>query len=170
MYFFAFENLTCDFHRSRRNVGTNLQQAARQTTVSRERHDEANTRLHRHWLLLARIVWIAIFVLTLVVFCANLLVGNYGLVTTILLVAVTSVWFAVGGVTSWEALQLLRGLRGANFVAFDIVEVLPAYDPIQITALLAANVAYEFLSLLSYVHLRSHLPDIVGWRTTDRKP
>ncbi len=138
--------------------------------MSRERHDEANTRLHRHWLLLARIVWIAIFVLTLVVFCANLLVGNYGLVTTILLVAVTSVWFAVGGVTSWEALQLLRGLRGANFVAFDIVEVLPAYDPIQITALLAANVAYEFLSLLSYVHLRSHLPDIVGWRTTDRKP
>jgi agmatinase len=47
----------------------------------------------------------------------------------------------VGGVTSWEALQLLRGLRGVNFVAFDIVEVLPAYDPTQITALLAANVA-----------------------------
>ncbi len=53
----------------------------------------------------------------------------------------------VGGVTSWEALQLLRGLRGANFVAFDIVEVLPAYDPAQITALLAANVAYEMLTL-----------------------
>lgn len=53
----------------------------------------------------------------------------------------------VGGVTSWEVLQLLRGLRGANFVAFDIVEVLPAYDSGQITALLAANVAYEMLTL-----------------------
>lgn len=61
----------------------------------------------------------------------------------------------VGGVTSWEALQLLRGLRGANFVAFDIVEVLPAYDPTQITALLAANVAYEFLSLISYRNSQS---------------
>jgi len=55
----------------------------------------------------------------------------------------------VGGVTSWEALQLLRGLRGANFVAFDIVEVLPAYDPTQITALLAANVVYEMLTLVA---------------------
>jgi agmatinase len=55
----------------------------------------------------------------------------------------------VGGVTSWEALQLLRGLRGANFVAFDIVEVLPAYDPAQITALLAANMAYEMLTLVA---------------------
>jgi agmatinase len=55
----------------------------------------------------------------------------------------------VGGVTSWEALQLLRGLRGIDFVAFDIVEVLPAYDPAQITALLAANVAYEMLTLVA---------------------
>jgi agmatinase len=55
----------------------------------------------------------------------------------------------VGGVTSWEALQLIRGLRGANFVAFDIVEVLPAYDPTQITALLAANIAYEMLTLVA---------------------
>lgn len=55
----------------------------------------------------------------------------------------------VGGVTSWEALQLLRGLHGIQFVAFDIVEVLPAYDPTQITALLAANVAYEMLTLIA---------------------
>lgn len=55
----------------------------------------------------------------------------------------------VGGVTSWEALQLLRGLGGANFVAFDVVEVLPSYDPTQITALLAATVAYEMLTLVA---------------------
>ena len=60
----------------------------------------------------------------------------------------------VGGVTSWEALQLLRGLRGAHFVAFDIVEVLPAYDPTQITALLAANIAYEMLTLIAAVQTK----------------
>jgi len=47
-------------------------------------------------------LWIAIFALTLVVFCANLLVGSYGLVTTILLVANTSVWFAVSLVLFWR--------------------------------------------------------------------
>jgi hypothetical protein len=31
-------------------------------------------RLHGRWLLLARMGWIALFVLTLVLFCANLLV------------------------------------------------------------------------------------------------
>ena len=55
----------------------------------------------------------------------------------------------VGGVTSWEALQLIRGLRGLYFVAFDIVEVLPAFDSAQITALLAANIAYEMLTLVA---------------------
>jgi len=55
----------------------------------------------------------------------------------------------VGGATSWEALRLLRGLGGLGFVAFDVVEVLPTYDPGQITALLAANLAYEFLTLLA---------------------
>jgi agmatinase len=43
----------------------------------------------------------------------------------------------------------MRGLRGVQFVAFDIVEVLPAYDPTQITALLAANIAYEILTLVA---------------------
>ena len=52
-------------------------------------------RLHGRWLLLARMLWIAIFISTLLYFCANLLLDSYGLVTTILLVAATSVWFAV---------------------------------------------------------------------------
>jgi agmatinase len=55
----------------------------------------------------------------------------------------------IGGVTSWEAQQLIRGLQGIEFVAFDVVEVLPAYDPSQVTALLAANVAYEMLTLVA---------------------
>jgi len=47
-------------------------------------------------------LWVAIFVLTLVVFCANLLVGSYGLIPTLLLVTNTSVWFAVGLVLFWR--------------------------------------------------------------------
>ncbi len=58
--------------------------------------------MHGRWLVLARMLWIAIFVLTLVVFCANLLVGSYGVVTTILLVANTSMWFAVSLVLFWR--------------------------------------------------------------------
>jgi agmatinase len=56
----------------------------------------------------------------------------------------------VGGFASWECQYLVRGLRGVNFVAFDLVEVSPPYDhPGAITALLAANIAYEFISLLA---------------------
>ena len=56
----------------------------------------------------------------------------------------------VGGLTSYEALALVRGLRGADFVGFDLVEVAPQYDgPGQITALLAANLVFEFLSLVA---------------------
>jgi hypothetical protein len=65
-------------------------------------NSETDTRLHGRLLVLARMLWLAIFILTLVVFCANLLVGNYGLLTTILLVAVTSVWFAVSLVLFWR--------------------------------------------------------------------
>jgi agmatinase len=55
----------------------------------------------------------------------------------------------VGGFTSAEAIELIRGLRGLNFGGFDVVEVLPDYDAAEITALLAANLIYEFLSLIA---------------------
>ena len=55
----------------------------------------------------------------------------------------------VGGFTSAEAIDFIQGLKGLNFVAFDVVEVLPAYDVAEITALLAANIVYEFLSLIA---------------------
>jgi agmatinase/guanidinopropionase len=53
----------------------------------------------------------------------------------------------VGGLTSRQILQLVRGLKGLNLVGCDVVEVAPAYDPAGITAILAANLAFEFLSL-----------------------
>ena len=55
----------------------------------------------------------------------------------------------VGGFTSREAQVLVRGLGNIDTVGCDVVEVYPAYDPAQITAFLAANVAYELLSLIA---------------------
>ncbi len=53
----------------------------------------------------------------------------------------------VGGFTSHQLLQLVRGLNGLDLVGFDLVEVSPPYDHGDITAILAANLAFEFLSL-----------------------
>ncbi len=56
----------------------------------------------------------------------------------------------VGGPATWEALELVRGLRGIQLVACDLVEVMPSYDsPGAITALAAANVAYELITLVA---------------------
>lgn len=54
-----------------------------------------------------------------------------------------------GGPSSRDALAIVRGLTGIDFVGFDVVEVIPAYDPAGQTAFLAANLAYEMLSLLA---------------------
>jgi len=55
----------------------------------------------------------------------------------------------VGGFTSHQALQLVRGLRGLNLIGFDLVEVSPPYDHGDITAILASNLVFEFLSLVA---------------------
>ena len=56
----------------------------------------------------------------------------------------------VGGFTSREAQEFVRGLAGIEIVGCDVVEVYPQYDgPGQITALLAANVAFEFLAVIA---------------------
>jgi agmatinase len=55
----------------------------------------------------------------------------------------------VAGASIDDALAFVRGLTGINFVGFDLVEVLPAYDHGQITAAAAANVIYEFITLIA---------------------
>ena len=55
----------------------------------------------------------------------------------------------VGGFTGAQCLQLIRGLTNINFIGFDLVEVMPPYDPAGITSLLAANIVYEFISLIA---------------------
>jgi agmatinase len=54
----------------------------------------------------------------------------------------------VAGLLPHEALAFIRSLAGVRFRGFDVVEVSPPYDnPGQGTAMLAANIAYEFLAL-----------------------
>lgn len=60
----------------------------------------------------------------------------------------------VGGMTSYEVLQYLRGLSGLRLIGGDLVEVCPPYDPAGITAILAANLVFEMLSLLALQHLK----------------
>jgi agmatinase len=55
----------------------------------------------------------------------------------------------VGGLASWQAQAILRGLRGLRFVGMDVVEVAPAYDTAEITALAAATVVWEYLALVA---------------------
>jgi agmatinase len=52
-----------------------------------------------------------------------------------------------GGLSSAQALGIMKGLAGIDFVGMDIVEVAPAYDVAEITALAAAHLAHEWLAL-----------------------
>ena len=52
-----------------------------------------------------------------------------------------------GGLTSHQAMSILRGLGGINLVGMDIVEVAPAYDVAEITSLAAGHLAMEMLYL-----------------------
>lgn len=54
----------------------------------------------------------------------------------------------VGGLASWQAQAILRGLGGLDFVGMDLVEVAPAYDVAEITALAGATVVWEYLALV----------------------
>ncbi len=54
----------------------------------------------------------------------------------------------VGGVTSVQGLEIIRGMAGLNIVGGDLVEVSPPYDPSGNTALTGANFLYEMLCAL----------------------
>ena len=52
-----------------------------------------------------------------------------------------------GGLSTHQAMSILRGLAGINVVGMDLVEVAPAYDSAEITSLAAAHLAMEMLYL-----------------------
>jgi agmatinase len=54
-----------------------------------------------------------------------------------------------GGLTTRELMLILRGMAGLPIAGVDVVEVAPAYDHAELTALAAANLAYECLALLA---------------------
>jgi guanidinobutyrase len=53
-----------------------------------------------------------------------------------------------GGLNTWQALEIVRGMAGLNIVGGDLVEVSPPYDPSGNTALIASNLLYEMLCAL----------------------
>lgn len=54
----------------------------------------------------------------------------------------------VGGLTSIQALEIIRGCRGLNVVGGDVVEVSPPYDHAGMTSFLAANLLLEMLCIM----------------------
>ncbi len=58
----------------------------------------------------------------------------------------------IGGVTSAQTLELLRGIRSLNYVGFDVVEVSPPYDILELTSNLAANIAHDFICMVALKH------------------
>lgn len=54
-----------------------------------------------------------------------------------------------GGLSSFQALEIIRGLVGINLVGMDVVEVAPAYDVGEITALAGATIGMELLCLFA---------------------
>jgi agmatinase len=60
----------------------------------------------------------------------------------------------VGGLASWQAQAILRRLGGVPFLGMDLVEVAPAYDTAEITALAAATMVWEYLALMAVQTVR----------------
>lgn len=58
----------------------------------------------------------------------------------------------IGGLTSVQAIELVRGMKGLDIVGCDMVEVSPPYDPFGNTSVLAANLLFEMLCVLPGVH------------------
>ena len=60
----------------------------------------------------------------------------------------------IGGLASWQAQAILRRLKGVRFVGMDLVEVSPAYDVAEITALAGASMVWEYLALVGSQAMR----------------
>lgn len=61
----------------------------------------------------------------------------------------------IAGLTTWQALEIIRGCRGLELIGGDLVEVSPPYDPSGNTALIGANLLYEMLCVLPGVQYPS---------------
>ena len=48
-----------------------------------------------------------------------------------------------------QGLEFVRNLESLNLIGMDVVEVAPAYDHAEVTAIAAASVAYDWLAVLA---------------------
>ena len=55
----------------------------------------------------------------------------------------------IGGFSTRELAAILRGFQGMPIVGLDVVEVAPAYDHAEVTALAAANIAYDVIAMMA---------------------
>ena len=55
----------------------------------------------------------------------------------------------VGGLASWQGLELIRGLEPLQLIGMDVVEVAPAYDHAEITAIAAASMAFDWIAVMA---------------------
>jgi len=55
----------------------------------------------------------------------------------------------IGGLATWQTQAILRALGGLNWIGMDVMEVAPAYDHAEITALAAATIVWEYLALVA---------------------
>ncbi|WP_299827065.1 agmatinase [uncultured Roseobacter sp.] len=60
----------------------------------------------------------------------------------------------IGGLTTAQAMEFIRALKGLNIVGCDLVEVSPPYDTTGNTALTGANILFELLCVLPGVAYR----------------
>jgi guanidinobutyrase len=55
----------------------------------------------------------------------------------------------IGGLTTWQAMQIIRGLVGLNLVGADLVEVSPPCDTNDITSITAAHLLFEIAAVFA---------------------
>jgi guanidinobutyrase len=61
----------------------------------------------------------------------------------------------IGGLTTSQGIEIIRGCHGLDVVGGDLVEVAPPYDPAGNTALVGANLLFEMLCVLPGVQYRN---------------
>ena len=79
-----------------------LPSASTVTGANADQPGAGGTPLVGRWLILARLLWYATFILSFALLLTSILANRLDLVTTMLLVVATSVWFAVSGVMFWR--------------------------------------------------------------------
>jgi agmatinase len=72
----------------------------------------------------------------------------------------------IGGLATWQVQGILRRLVGIDFVGMDVVEVAPAYDVAEVTALAAATILWEYLALLALRELPTGSKELAAVETS----